>query len=343
MQSKGRAIIAACLLLVSSLVLAQGTGPNRNLGNNVPVRPADDNSNSGPQRASDITLDVNLVNMDVVVVDKSGNPIGGLEKQHFKVFDDNVEQKITNFTTVESPLTIVIVVEFTPFVMYYNDIYSSVGGFVQSLRPNDWAALVAYDIRSVLVTDFTKNKGLIFEGLQSLKIPSTSERGLFDAVYDTLQKLDKVDGKKAIFLLSTGLDSISKRNYGETLKKAQSSDTMIYGVSVGQLYRLYNQGRISPEANLELLAADNQLTQLSTATGGSTFFPRFDTEYSAIYESISHQMRNQYNLSFIPTNQKKDGKFHKLRVDVQDMDVNKDGKLDGLKAHSRQGYYAPKG
>jgi VWFA-related protein len=210
------------------------------------------------------------------------------------------------------------------------------------LRENDWAALVAYDIRPVLVTDFTKNKGLVYDGLLSLKIPTTSETGLFDAVYDTLQKLDKVDGKKAIFLLSTGLDSISRHTYGETLKKAQASDTMIYGVSAGQMVRLYYQNRISPEQNIEFLAADNQLTQLATATGGTTFLPRFETEYSAIYESISHQLRNQYNLAFIPSNQKRDGKFHKLKVEVEDMDVNKDGKLDGLKAHSRQGYYAPK-
>jgi VWFA-related protein len=341
MQFKGRAIIAVGLFLVSGFILAQGAGPNRNLGNNIPVQPAPDNSSSGPPRAGDISIDVNLVNMDVVVIDKGGNPIGGLEKRHFKVFDDNVEQKISNFTTVESPLTIVVIVEFTPFVVYYNNIYASVGGFVQSLRENDWAALVAYDVRPVLVTDFTRNKGLLYEGLQSLKIPTTSERGLFDAVYDTLQKLDKVDGKKAIFLLSTGLDSISRHTYGEALKKAQASDTMIYGVSVGQLFRLYNPG-MSQEMNIELLAADNQLMQLAMATGGTTFLPRFDTEYPLIYDAISHQLRNQYNVAFIPTNQKRDGKFHKLRVEVENLDVNKDGKPDGLKAHARQGYYAPK-
>jgi len=326
------------MLLVTTFVLAQG--PNRDLGNNVPVTPAP--VQSGPPGAGAITLDVNLVNVDVVVIDKSGNPIGGMEKKHFKIFDDNVEQTITNFTTVESPLTVVIVVEFTQFGLYISNIYQSIGGFVNSLRENDWAALVAYDIRPTLITDFTKNKNLIFEGLKSLRNPTTSETGLFDAVYDTLQKLDKVDGKKAIFLLSTGLDTISRHTYGEALKKAQSSDTMIYGVSMSQVYKLYYQNRLSQEANIELLAADNQLTQLALATGGTTFLPRFDTEYPAMYEAMSNQLRNQYNLAFIPTNQKKDGKLHKLRVVVEDLDVNKDGKLDGLKAHARQGYYAPR-
>jgi VWFA-related protein len=338
MKSRGRAIIAAGMLLVTTFVLAQG--PNRGLGNNVPVTPAP--SQSGPPGAGSISLDVNLVNLDVVVIDKSGNPIGGMEKKHFKIFDDNVEQTITNFTTVESPLTVVVVVEFTQFGNYISNIYQSIGGFIGSLRDNDWAALVAFDIHPTLVTDFTKNKNLVIDGLRTLRNPTTSETGFFDAVYDTLQKLDKVDGKKAIFLMSTGLDSISRHTYSEALKKAQASDTMIYGISMTELFKLYYGNRMSNEVNIELLAAENQLTQLSTATGGTTFLPRFDTEYPAFYETMSHQLRNQYNLAFIPTNQKKDGKFHKLRVVVEDLDVNKDGKLDGLKAHTRQGYYAPR-
>jgi VWFA-related protein len=233
-------------------------------------------------------------------------------------------------------------VEFTQFGLSISNIYQSIGGFISTLRDDDWAALVAFDIRPTLVTDFTKNKNHIYEGLKSLRNPTTSETGLFDAVFDTLQKLDKVDGKKAIFLMCTGLDTISRHTYSEALKKAQSSDTMIYGISMSQLYKLYYGNRMTQEMNIELLAADNQLTQLAVATGGTTFLPRFDTEYPAIYEAMSHQLRNQYNLAFIPTNQKKDGKLHKLRVVVEDLDVNKDGKLDGLKAHARQGYYAPK-
>jgi VWFA-related protein len=340
MKSTGRAIIATGLLLVTTFVLAQG--PNRDLGNNIPVTPAPASSQSGPPGVGAISLDVNLVNLDVVVIDRNGNPIGGMEKKHFKIFDDNVEQTITNFSTVESPLTVVVLVEFTQFGNYVSNIYQSIGGFIASLRDNDWAALVAYDIHPTLVTDFTKNKNLIYEGLKSLRNPTTSETGFFDAVYDTLQKLDKVDGKKAIFLMSTGLDSISRHTYGEALKKAQASDTMIYGFSMTELYKLYYGNRMSNELNIELLAAENQLTQLSTATGGTTFLPRFDTEYPSYYEAMSHQLRNQYNLAFIPTNQKKDGKFHKLKVTVEDLDVNKDGKLDGLKAHTRQGYYAPR-
>jgi len=336
MKSWGRAITATGLLLVTTFVLAQG--PNRDLGNQFPTTPS---PSQGPGSAGAISLDVNLVNLDVVVIDKNGNPIGGMEKKHFKIFDDNVEQTITNFTTVEAPLTVVAVVEFTQLGNYMSNIYQSVGGFIASLRDNDWAALVAYDIHPTLITDFTKNKGQVIAGLNSLRNPTTSETGFFDAVYDTLQKLDKVDGKKAIFFVSPGIDSISRHTYGEALKKAQASDTMIYGISMTQLYRLYHPN-LRSDLEIELLAADNQLTQFSLATGGTTFLPKFDTEYPAIYEAMNHQLRNQYTLAFIPTNQKKDGKFHKIRVVVEDLDVNHDGKPDGLKAHTRQGYYAPK-
>ena len=94
--------------------------------------------------------------------------------------------------------------------------------------------------------------------------------------------------------------------------------------------------------NMAYLAADNQLRSLSEATGGKAFYPRFPAEYADIYDNISKQLRHQYSIGFAPTNLKKDGKFHKLKVEVPDLDLNKDGKKDGLKARHKKGYYAPK-
>jgi Ca-activated chloride channel family protein len=81
---------------------------------------------------------------------------------------------------------------------------------------------------------------------------------------------------------------------------------------------------------------------LAEATGGQAFFPRFTSEYGDLYDNVSKQLRNQYSLGFTPSNRKKDGKFHKLRVEVPNLDLNKDGKPDGLKARHKKGYYAPK-
>jgi VWFA-related protein len=329
-------------LILAGLLFAQG--PKKDIGGKGPLPPggAPAPSSDNNERPS-LSIDVDLINIDVVVVNKNNDPIQGLERGHFRVFDNNVEQTITNFSATEAPLTVVIVVEFgNTFGYYADDVVGPAAGFINSLRQGDWGALVAYDIRPEILVDFTRDKNALFDGLRRLRIPAYSETSLYDAVYNTLERLDGVDGKKAMFLLSTGLDTLSKHNYSEMLKKAEGSDTVIYPVSMGQLARLYYESRMRPEDNIGFLQADNALRSLAEATGGVAFFPRFVGEYRGIYETISNHLRNQYSIGFVPKDLKRDGKFHKIRVDVASVDVDHDGKPDQLKARFRKGYYAPK-
>jgi len=327
----------AASMLAAGILMAQG--PKKDVGTKVPLPDAPQNGDA--PRA--LSIDVDLVALDVVVTDKNNNPVSGLEKEHFKVLEDGVEQTITNFAPGDAPLTVVIVVEFGQTWGYFvDDVVGPAAGFVNSLREDDWGALVAYDIRPEILTDFTKNKAQLFAGLKRLQIPVYRETALYDALYDTLERLDNVDGKKAIFLLSTGHDTISKHTFGETLKKTESTDTMIYAVSMGQLFRTIYDGRFDPIDQITLLQADNTLRSFAEASGGVAFFPRFVSEYPSIYETVSIHLRNQYNLGFAPKNLKKDGKFRKIKVEVAKLDVNKDGKLDDLKVRHKKGYYAPK-
>ena len=339
-------VLVIGVFLVAGITMAQG--PKKDVGKGVPLPPS---SPSGPARGGEqlpqgpsLSIDVDVVSFDVVVTDQSGNPIGGMEKQHFKVFDDDVEQTVTNFSPTDAPLTVVILAEFSnTFGYYYDDLVGPAAGFINSLRSEDWAALIAFDIRPEILTDFTKNKNELFEGLRRMRIPAYSETCLYDAVYDTLQRLDKVDGKKAIFLLSTGLDTnISKHTYGEVLKKAETSDTMIYSVGMGQLARLYFETRLSNLDQITFLQADNVMRSLADITGGAAWFPRFQGEYPNIYQMVAANLRNEYSLGFVPKVRKTDGKLHKLRVEVPNIEVNKDGKPDKLKVRHKKGYYAPK-
>jgi Ca-activated chloride channel homolog len=331
-------LVATVLLLAGTAYLGQG--PRREAGSNLPApREIPKDAIQGKP----LSIDVELVNMDVVVADKNGTLIGGLEKRDFKVFDDGVEQTITSFGANDTPLTVVIMFEFSKTLVYYlDDVFTPIVGFVNSLQENDWAALVKVDLHTEILTDFTKNKNLLFRPLGDLRFATYNEVVLFDAVDEMLTRMQKIDGKKAIFIVATGIDTISKHTYGEALKKAEASDTMIYSVSMGQLYRLYTENARSPMDNMMFLAADNQLRSLSEVTGGQAFYPRFPAEYPDIYDNISKQLRHQYSIGFAPANLKKDGKFHKLRVEVPDLDLNKDGKKDGLKARHKKGYYAPK-
>jgi len=331
-------LLVIVLLLAGTAYLGQG--PRRDTGASLPPPPE---IPKDAIRGKALSIDVELVGMDVVVVDKNGTLIGGLEKRDFKVFDEGVEQTISSFSANDAPLTVVIMFEFSKTLVYYlDDVFTPIVGFVNSLQENDWAALVKVDLHTEIMTDFTRNKDLLFRGLGDLRFATYNEVVLFDAVDEMLSRMQKIDGKKAIFIVATGFDTISKRTYGEVLKKAEASDTMIYSVSMGQLYRLYTENYRNAMDNMAFLAADNQLRSLSEVTGGQAFYPRFPAEYPDIYDNISKQLRHQYSIGFAPANLKKDGKFHKLRVEVVDLDLNKDGKKDGLKVRHKKGYYAPK-
>ena len=352
------AFIAIAAMFVGVLLVqgAQTQGPKKDAGNKVPIPdtpaiPAPMDKNGPPQKSDrlpttdTLSIDVDLVNVDVVVTDQSGNPVTGLEKNNFKVFDDNVEQNVTNFSPTDSPLTVVVLVEFgETFGYWFDNAKVPAAGFINSLRPDDWGALVAYDIRPEILVDFTKNKNELFNGLRRMSIPAYRETCLYDAVWDTLDRLDNVDGKKAIFLLSTGLDTISKHSYPDLLKKAQGSDTMIYPVSLGQMARQFMEPRMGGEASITFLQADNVLRSLAEATGGTAFYPKFQGEFPEIFQLVSAHLRDQYSLGFVPTNRKTDGKLHKLRVEVSPnpMDVLHNGKPIKLKVKHKQGYYAPK-
>jgi len=227
------------VFLVAGISMAQG--PKKDVGKNVPLPSGSTDQKAPPKsdqqqppQVPSLSIDVDLMSFDVVVTDQGGNPISGLEKKHFRVFDDDVEQNVTNFSPADAPLTVVVLAEFSDtFGYYFDDVVGPAAGFINSLRKDDWAALIAFDIRPEILTDFTKNKAELFDGLRRMRIPAYRETCLYDAVYDTLQRLDRVDGKKSIFLLSTGLDTnISKHTYGEALKKAETSDTMIYSRDV---------------------------------------------------------------------------------------------------------------
>lgn len=335
-------LIAVVALMVLAVGFAVAQGPRRDIGTDIPLPPLE----TEPETEVDVddrfalSIDVNLINVDVVVTDRRDNPISGLEMEHFRVFVDDEEQTITNFRPSDSGVTVVLLIEFgNTFTYYYDDVVGPAWGFIQSLRENDWAAIVAYDLRPEILTDFTQNKNDLIAGLNRLRYPAFSETVLYDAVYFALERMENIDGKKAIFLLSSGFDTFSRHNYGETLRKAEASDTTIYAVGMGGLYRTMMEPRLSGLGNMRFLMAEAQLRAIANATGGDSWFPRFQGEYRGIYESVGLDLKYQYSLGFVPKDLKQDDKLRKIRVEVVDIDVDDDGEPDRLKVRHKKGFY----
>src|ERR1041385_5184933 len=130
-------VLVIAVFLVAGMTMAQG--PKKDVGKDVPLPPQSGPVKGGEQlpQAPSLSIDVDVVSFDVVVTDQSGNPIGGLEKKHFRVFDDDVEQTVTNFSPTEAPLTVVILAEFSnTFGYYFDDFVEIIAKRIAELREN---------------------------------------------------------------------------------------------------------------------------------------------------------------------------------------------------------------
>ena len=297
-----------------------------------------------------IRVDVPLVNVDVLVTTKDGQFVPGLKKDNFRILEDGVEQKVTNFSQSEAPITAVLLVEFASTNYYYlRDALNASYTFASQLKKDDYVAVVEYDMRTHILVDFTKDKREIQEALNTLRIPGFSERNLFDALFETLDRLDGTEGHKYIILVSTGEDTFSKINYDQILKKVKATQNVtIFPVGVGRAIqeRLDAAGRAGPLKELDWLQAENQMKTFARMTGGQAFLPRFEGELPEIFHDIGNSIRNQYSIAYHPTNAKFDGTYRKLKVELMAPDGgplkvrDQHGKDVKVNIVAREGYTA---
>ncbi len=356
-----RVVLAVALIAVIGIqpwrVSAQNNGPQQSAPpqSPEPVKPPTSSAPRGqPQRQQQpppqvaISVQSNLVNVDAIVTDQDGNPVTGLKRENFRVLDDGQPQQITNFAPTDAPLTIVILMEYSDTYWGYYEGYFGykaqlwADGFLQSLKPQDWVALKTFDLRTTLQQDFTQDKRSIDQAIMSLGFPSFHEAVLFDAVYETLNQLRDVKGKKSILLLATGFDTFSKHNLDQIINRLKETETTIFAVGMGEEIDLYSPGG----AGVGYLQAKNQLSTFARMTGGYAFFPRFEGEMPDIFNTVSTYLRSQYTLVFSPSTPQ-DGKYHKIAVQILDDDgnpmmlVNKKGKKKKVVVTAREGYKAP--
>jgi VWFA-related protein len=330
------------------------TGPSPEVGPTVlapkKTQPAPPEAEKKPERINPsevftLSTTTNLVNVDVMVLDKDGNPISTLNRNNFKISDDGVPQTLTNFGTAEAPMTTCMLIEFsnTTWPRLYLALRYAYG-YIQFIQPKDWTAVVSFDMKPQILTDFTQDRSQVHAALDMLRIPGFREINLYDALAFTLDRMKDIKGRKSILVICTGYDTFSKLTYDQILKIVRSSDTTIYPVSILEFLTV----RSLRGDTINSLQARNALNTIASYTGGQAFFPRFEGELPGIFEQINGQLRTQYGLGFVPTNPTKDGKFHKLKVDLVDDQgsplriVNQKGKVVKYRIVARDGYYAPK-
>jgi VWFA-related protein len=359
--------------LVAIVGLSAQQGPMKDPGNTVakPRKPADetgkpDEDPNLPKIPSqykkekqdlgnipNFKLDVDVVTLDVSVVDNKGQFIPGIPAGNFRVLEDNVPQQIRKVDMGEAPMTIAMVIEFS---QHFQSMYSwawfetlqLTWGFASTLKPEDYCAVIAFDIKPEILSDFTTDRSKTQEALHRLTIPAWREANMFDAVTDTADRMSGIEGRKAILLITTGVDTFSKITYDQARKKLQEAGVPVYSISLMGMQREMADAYMGPMQRMTFLQADNELKTFANETGGSAYFPKFQGEYPEVFQAIHQALRNQYVLSYAPSNKAHDGTFRKLKVELVDRDGKplpvKDEKGKPIKYQiiAKAGYKAPR-
>jgi VWFA-related protein len=316
----------------------------------APVEPKVKNPNN---ETYSLRVDVPIVNIDAnVILDKTHQFVPGLKANNFLILEDGVPQTITSVRVAQTPITAVMLLEFAANSYYLiNDMQNASYYFFRSLRPDDFVAVMTYDFHTHILTDFTNNKDTVAQALQSLIIPTWSETNLFDALYETLDRCSRIEGRKYIILISSGRDTFSKLTLDKILAKVKSTQNItIFSIGTGALlHEMYGGaggGMGAAIANMDYLQAQNQLNTFAAMTGGMSFNPVFQGALPDVFAQINDSIRNEYVLTYRPTNNKNDGSYRKVKVLLVDNEghplrmQDEKGKPQKYSIIARDGYNA---
>ena len=366
--------VVVVLAAFSSVSPAQDEGPKKDVGETVakprkkdasaadadqpkiPSKLSSKNKADLPPEAPSFKVDTNVVSVDVAVLDNKGHFIPNIPRGNFRILEDNVPQQIANFGMGEAPMTVCMLIEFSNrFQQYWTETWyqtlTASYGFLQTLKPEDYVAVIAYDMRPEILSDFSTDKRKAYEAMQRLRIAGFSESNMYDALVDTEQRMSGIEGRKAIVLIASGIDTFSKLTFDKARRAIQEAGVPIYAIGLMQAMREYMDARgyMGPLARMDFLQADNQMRTFAKETGGMSFFPRFYGEFPSIYQAVQQSLRNQYSLAYAPTNAAHDGKFRKIKVELVNPATNEPlrvtdekGKPIKYQIIAKAGYTAPR-
>lgn len=331
-------------------------------------------------------VDTNIVNVDAVVYNKkTGQIITGLKKENFAIFENGIKQNIASFATPESPITVSLVVEFSKWSEVFGsaaggyfepgtyEVIRPVAGFVSRFikPPNDYASIIAFDLRPTPITDFTNDPARLTAAVNVLlkNRPAFRENNLFDSLKFALvgglgdavvledSKNEKADyggmadvksKRRAIILVASGIDTFSKTNYDQIRRIIQESGVPIYVISTGNMFYKRYEMYLGPTDSLSgmpgrltFLQAQNTMNTFALESGGQHFPMTFEGEVPGILNNINTMLRNQYSLAYELTDGHEPGKKYKIEVKV---DIDGDGQYDNktLVVQHKPFYSTPK-
>jgi len=296
-----------------------------------------------PVPAPAIRLTIDRVSVGVIVTDAHGQFVGGLHHEDFHVFDNGVEQPITEFAPVDDPAQVLLLIEAGPAVYFLQDTHLyTAGALLDGLSPGDHVALARYAEAPLLLLDFTANKGAAQDALSSVRFNlGFGQLNLSTSLNGVLDGLARVTGKKTVVLLSTGVDTSPSAAIDLLQSRLHSGDVRVLCVSLSAPLRNGKQGtrKQIQQVQQDFASADARLLAIADATGGRVFFPQNAKALEETYRQIAQLVRHEYSLAFAPP--AADGYVHQIRVTVDSAHGSNRGKPPGYRVDHRKAYRAP--
>jgi Ca-activated chloride channel homolog len=314
-------------LLFAALFFCAGTFAQNPFPSSPPPPPPGQDPNAG--KGPSIQVNVNLVVLHTTVLDDRGRFAEGLKQENFRVFEDKSEQKLSVFKREDIPVSMGLVIDNSGSMREKRPrVNEAALTLVQTSNPDDEAFVVNFndDFYLDLDKDFSNSIPELKEALE--RIDSRGSTALYDAIIGSLDHLKKASkDKKVLLIVTDGEDNTSRNSLEKTIREIQRTNTVIYTI-----------GLLSEENKKSKSKAKKALTQIAQASGGLAFFPENVDDVHSICEQVAHDIRNQYTLGYYSTNDRSDGSYRTVQVEV--IPPRGRGKLV---ARTRNGYYAPGG
>jgi VWFA-related protein len=309
---------------------------------------ADARSNSQEQ-APTIRIDVDRVNVGVIVTDARGHFVEGLHRENFRVFDNGIEQPLTDFATIDEPAQVLLLIEAGPAVYLLESGHlHAASALLSGLSTGDRVAVVKYAEAPQAILDFTPDKQVAAAALDQLRFNlGFGSLNLSSSLSKVLEWLTNVRGKKTIVLLSTGVDTSASDGSDVVLRRLKTSDVHLLAVSLtGGLQnpqpvnKKKNPAQNSDLTTQQFEQANQLLKRLAESAGGRAYFPATAKEFDAVYAEIAQLVRHEYSLAFAPP--ARDGAIHVIEVRiVAPQSTASNAPSSSYRVDHRRAYIAP--
>lgn len=250
-----------------------------------------------------------------VTVESDGGLVRGLTQNNFRLFEDG-KAKSFKLEEPESPASIALLLENSQSsYVYANDIQEVMQAFLDQAPEGNWYAFATYAHGLDIQVDFTKTLAKIRQAYDELPQPLWDETDTYDAVYEMLDKMSLLPGRKVLIVISFGYDSFSQHGLEDVQHKIESSDVTVFSVGLGTSYRGSYEPYLSDSGRMDMLLSQNFLKMLADESGGDSWFPNEPSAYYDIMKGIAQTLANQYRLVY-STEPIHDEKLHKIKVEA---------------------------